>query len=403
MLLLKALRLLGRVKSLGGPSKDGEEGGRRIGDVCATGDAFGPLSGFEFARRHACFKADTANGCHFAVGDLNTVGGAIGGAQAFDFARHQYRMIFRVGCGAALHVVGESGDFVRHPFGVAQGRGIDHEGRHVVDDRTVSTVFGLNRSAPREDASHEFAGPAKARSFVLRKGHERPRRLLPHVLRFRGRVSFGRENDGLVEGLPCEHCHAGFTHGDDGGGEIKHERTASVDVGERAAERIRTEACFGAAIRRNKRTELVDVDEMDRYHARGGGLFAVRADAPEVATVGDRVHAQTVLAGAFDRHFGRFVARSLTVAEIPFELQDGSGVFDDSGRRIGTEPTCLQVVGVHGDHADAVTVVTAQVGKHHMVGDDPGFGFVASRGGEEVLRDGTQELFRIAHGDSLKN
>ena len=51
------------------------------------------------------------------------------------------------------------------------------------------------------------------------------------------------------------------------------------------------------------------------------------------------------------------------------------------------ELTALEIVGVHGDHADAVAVVTAQIGLHHMIGHEIRFiGVAAGMNAEFVCR-----------------
>ena len=73
-----------------------------------------------------------------------------------------------------------------------------------------------------------------------------------------GRVEHHR----FVEMLPGEVRYACFAHGDDRGGEVENEGAVLVRFGHRKAEGIRAKACFGAAVGRDERAEVLNVHEV---------------------------------------------------------------------------------------------------------------------------------------------
>ena len=126
-------------------------------------------------------------------------------------------------------------------------------------------------------------------------------------------------------------------------------------------------------------------------------MFAVRADASEVTAVSDRVHADAVFLSASNRLCRRFVAGALSIAEVALKLQNRAFVLHERGRRIRVELAALEVIGVHRDHADAVAVVTAQIGIEHVVGYEVGFVFVASGLCEKRMRDLVDLFLGMSH------
>ena len=259
-------------------------------------------------------------------------------------------------------------------------------------------MTGLNRAAAAQKARHEFAGKGKPGALVLGEGHEGAARLMPHDGRIRRRDAFCRKHHGFVKVLLRKIGYAGLAHRDDRGGEVEDEGTVLVGRGHGAAEGVRSEACGRAAVGRNERIVLVDVDKVNAHHAGRGRLFAVGADAAQMAGMLDRVKAHARFLGALDRDLRRLVARALTVAEIAVELQYGAPVLFDRGRGVGFELPLLEVVRVHGGHADAVAVVAAQVRFEHVARDDVCFVFVASRSGEKMSGGVFDLTGCVAHG-----
>ena len=70
-----------------------------------------------------------------------------------------------------------------------------------------------------------------------------------------------------------------------------------------------------------------------------------------------------LLLGAFDGCICGFEADALTVSAVTGKLQNGSGILDETSRRIGFQTAVFLIEGIHGDHAHAVyAVMTAKVG-----------------------------------------
>ena len=219
-----------------------------------------------------------------------------------------------------------------------------------------------NRAALGEQAGKEFAGKAESGAFVAAHRHQCSARFTPHGGRGRRFVAVAINDHWFIKVLSSEEGYAGFAHGHDGGCKVEDESTVVVGCRNGTTEGVRAESSIRAAVRRYKRIKLIDVHKVQTHHAGISALFAIGADAPKVTGVGNGVHADAVLLGAFDGCICGFEADALTISAVTGKLQNGSGILDETSRRIGFQTAVFLIEGIHGDHAHAVAVMTAKVG-----------------------------------------
>lgn len=85
---------------------------------------------------------------------------------------------------------------------------------------------------------------------------------------------------------------------------------------------------------------------------------------------------------------------------IARELQDDARVLFDREGCIGPKLAFPEIVGVHADQADAVTVVPAQIRFDHVLGHEVRLFGAAPRGKEKGVRQRMEVGVRADHGDS---
>ena len=160
--------------------------------------------------------------------------------------------------------------------------------------------------------------------------------------------------------------------------------------GNRDTDRIGQEAPLAPTKRRHAGRTGGDIDEVQRHHAGARGDLAIGADAADVMRVAQSVDRDAMFARGLDRPLHRLTRDHLAVAAMRVPDRDRSGIRDDLGRLIRLQRTRLEIPDIGDQHADAVTVMTAQIGFDQMVGDDGGFRRRAAAGRDDLVGERKQ-------------
>ena len=95
--------------------------------------------------------------------------------------------------------------------------------------------------------------------------------------------------------------------------------------------------------------------------------------------IGQRHDAAAVLFGAFNAHLHGLLANHLTIAALAVQRQHVAQIEQGFDGGIGFQAAFQHRGDVARQHADAVRVVTAQIGHDEVAGDGMGFFFRAAR------------------------
>ena len=168
-------------------------------------------------------------------------------------------------------------------------------------------------------------------------------------------------------------------------------------------DRIGQEASLAPAKRRNAGRTGGDVDEVQRHHAGARGDLAIGADAADVMRVAQAVDGDAVLARGLDRPLDRLTRDHLAVAAMRVPDRDRAGVGDDLRLLVGLQVAGLEIPDIGDQHADAVAVMTAQIGLDQMVGDDVGLRRRAAAGRDDLVGERKQSRVIDFHAVSLES
>ena len=148
---------------------------------------------------------------------------------------------------------------------------------------------------------------------------------------------------------------------DDAGREIEHEGRFAGTRGHRDAHRVGAEPPVGTAERRDVGHPRAHVDERDRHQPGANRQLAVRADAPEVLHVAQPDDRDPLGARDLDPVLGRLAPDHLPEAAVAFEGRERARAAHDADVAVGVQEAVALIAHVGRQHADAVTVVAAQV------------------------------------------
>ena len=164
-------------------------------------------------------------------------------------------------------------------------------------------------------------------------------------------------------------------------------------------ERVGAEARVAPAPRRHDRARD-HVDEVHRDQARGHRHLGPGADAAQVVRVRERDDAAAVRLRSRDAEFHRLVADHLAEAGVAVEREQGGAVEFGRDVRVGRQPAFEERVRIARQHADAVRIVTGQVGLDQVLGDQLGLARRTAEAAHQLLHGGAQgfDMDRVHRG-----
>jgi hypothetical protein len=111
--------------------------------------------------------------------------------------------------------------------------------------------------------------------------------------------------------------------------------------------------------------------------------------------------ATPALRAPLDAELGCVAGDDLAPAALAVIDEDRAAVGDDAPRLVDDRLAAAEVAQIRGDHADAMAVVTLQIGLDEVVGDDFSLRLGAAGGGEDPACHGSQICSRNKrHQDS---
>src|SRR3954468_19709088 len=277
----------------------------------------------------------------------------------------------------------EALDFAREILRGAELGRIDDDREHAVEDVVLAIGRALDHLPAGERAAEDFAHQREPRPLVLAERQDGAVRRDHGVARVGGRLALivddgaGLELDALVVG------DAGLALRDPAGGEVEHDgvlaRARDAD-----AERIGAVAPIAAAPRRHDRARD-HVDEVNRDQSVVDALLGPVADAADVVRVRQADETHAVALGPLGSQLHRFMADDLAVAGEAVEGEQRTGVEHDLDVLVHGEAACGDALDIAWDHADAVGVVSLEIGLDQIGGYELGFAVRGAAG----LDDGT--------------
>ncbi len=273
--------------------------------------------------------------------------------------------------------------------GIAQAGQVDERGQHGVDHPAAVRLVGTLSATHRR--RHDLAHHGQSGALVAAERQQRTGMVAHETGRIRGGVA------GIVDQAALGHLHA-LVEGDaglaggNGGGRHVQQQGGAVGARHRRAERVGAEAALAARPGRLRRRVVGDVDEGGEGAAGPGGQLAIGADPPDMRGIAQRQHAGAQLLRAGDGAAHRVGRHALAVAAAGVDHQQSAGIQHRFRRLVGHQQPVVEQPHIGRQHADAVAVVTGQVGAHQVVGDFCGLVFFAAHPAGDQMGEGIEGL-----------
>src|SRR5207244_975312 len=143
------------------------------------------------------------------------------------------------------------------------------------------------------------------------------------------------------------------------------------------ADGVGAEPPVPAAPRRDGRSLVGDIDEMQRHQSRRRAHLAIGADPADMVGIAQRDDRDPVALRPRDAELRRIAGDDLAITTLAVIDEHRAAVGDDAAGLVGDRLTGAEVAEIARDHPDPMAVMALEVGLDQVIADDAGLLLVA--------------------------